>query len=836
MGASRWARSMKCTLLWCAAVSSVAAMESGQTPAEVPAHSVATAADTAAAADSDTVPTLPGIALPEGVDWRRIGQAADLDSLLLDGKGIVLAFEDTFAFDKGTADTFLVSAPRVTVAEVMKSIADKSEYDRYRMGSYEYTTLTTIVSRDGPGVDSPVSAIHETAIRFHHDRENGDQMVTLWERERKFKDGEVSKEKVDDSVKAQWMPMQRSVIGMMPAERGSATRYRYTIEDRKLVGNSLIYRIGFAPRSRFDALPSGQIWVDYSNWVIRKIEARMTGAVPFPLFLKSVPVFRQSQERFGEYWFPTDAYLRVNLRHVPLLPIPDNIEVRVQLRDIVINGVAQQPQDRVGGQAGPLNQAGGLAQAPDAVPDTSGQGFWLSAAASNDSLAAYWGELDRQWAAAVSPDLAPVALDEARIDSLTEVGDTRLVQLRTGGLWQLQVQPLKIPDYNRVQGFAPWVGLGIAKMGPARPRLDLLAGYGFANKRPVFQGQLDLPLVRSRWKLRPPATLTGEQTGAEDFEELPGSRYTKLNWRLMGTRNTELFAGDGRRHLRSASAFFYGRDPNQYFERRGWGTELELRLGRHLSLGVHGGVFRHRALKQQTNWNAWGRTVRPAGNLPALGMRDRQAAAVGHWQRGILAIGGGMVWHRVDQEDGSAATGRARNFREWNLAGSLDYMDGMGNRWLLRGRHRQFDGAVPVQWKTWLGDYGSLRGYRAGELVGDAGSAVSLDLRAGVDFWKWLHVPLLKDWGLQPLGFVDWGHTWDQGPPLPGGGLTGSGPYLDGQIPGARGWRMDAGFGFGRRFDLPGLGEFNNIRIYAAHRIADEVTGEGWRVLLAVEK
>ena len=98
---------------------------------------------------------------------------------------------------------------------------------------------------------------------------------------------------------------------------------------------------------------------------------------------------------------------------------------------------------------------------------------------------------------------------------------------------------------------------------------------------------------------------------------------------------------------------------------------------------------------------------------------------------------------------------------------------------MLRGAHRSFDGTAPVQWKSWLGDHSTLRGYNAGELTGDVGAHASLDARLGFDVLRAVRVPLLKNWGLQPIGFVDWGKTWDAA-----GGAVGPGE-------GARDWRMD---------------------------------------------
>ena len=135
------------------------------------------------------------------------------------------------------------------------------------------------------------------------------------------------------------------------------------------------------------------------------------------------------------------------------------------------------------------------------------------------------------------------------------------------------------------------------------------------------------------------------------------------------------------------------------------------------------------------------------------------------------------------------------------------------------------DRAGPTQWKTWLGDHGTLRGHNAAELTGDGGAWASLDFRPNWDLFHAIRFPVLKKWGLQPHLFGDWGRTWDN-----------SGP--DGMRPGEgeRGNRANLGFGFGRNFDLPGLGEFKNLRLHAAHPVGEGSDGKGWRVLLAFEK
>ena len=65
-----------------------------------------------------------------------------------------------------------------------------------------------------------------------------------------------------------------------------------------------------------------------------------------------------------------------------------------------------------------------------------------------------------------------------------------------------------------------------------------------------------------------------------------------LTLNLQGVKAGELFAGDGRRYTRSASAFFYGSDPNHYYENRGGAGRLTLQ-----AVPAAGSVCRGRILR-----------------------------------------------------------------------------------------------------------------------------------------------------------------------------------------------------------------------------------------------
>jgi len=610
-------------------------------------------------------------------------------------------------------------------------------------------------------------------------------------------------------VAADWIEESEEAFSTMPFTEGSARNYRYEILDRQQVGNSLIYKVSFAPKSRFDALPAGVVWVDYSNWVIRKVEAHMTETVPFPLILEAMPVLRFSQERVGGYWFMTDMQVRIDLRKMPLVPIPDNVEVRVQMKDIVINGQAVSPENAVPEPIVSPLPGGDILPEPD--------GFWLSPEASVDSLDTFWGGIDTTWEQDLTPELEPISLTGFEVDSLKAVADEEFVELRRAP-WRVKLRYMQVPGYNRVQGLSLFTGVRFDRPGPHKPRLDFRGGYGFTNKRWLFDGKFDLPLIVSRGP---------SGRGA--------ANRRKLSLTVTGTKQAALFAGDNRRHERSLSAFFYGSDPNMYFEHRGVGTVLTGRPARAWKLWAGGGWYQQRRLEQRTSWNLLGRRLRPDGNIEADALNERRVWGGVRWSHGIMALDGSAAWRRATDAVflGEGPFRGSGDFLQLEAGAEIDALDGMGNQWVVRGRVRDLSraggmdigAAGPIQWKTWLGDHGTLRGHKAGELTGDGGAWGSVDFRPNWDLFSALRIPVLKKWGLQPHLFGDVGRTWDN-----------SGPDAIGPDEGARGNRANLGFGFGRRFDLPGLGEFKNLRLHAAHPVGEGSEGKGWRVLIAFEK
>jgi len=386
------------------------------------------------------------------------------------------------------------------------------------------------------------------------------------------------------------------------------------------------------------------------------------------------------------------------------------------------------------GEARPSGEAQSTGEARIDRGDTST--FWMSDEAAADSVATFWGDLDHRWLRTRDARLDSFGLDQAHLDSLVAEGDERIAALAAGRVWRFSWGLFDWTAYNRVQGFNPGVSVGLRKVGPNRPRLDAGVGYGFGNKRVVGGLSLDLPLVIKRRQL--PHGLGR------------GRPYQFLALELEGYRKARMFGGDDRK-IRYLTSFIYGSDPNQYYQPTGGRALLRLRAAQWLRLRAAYQYEEHEAVEVTTDWNLFNWALSPAGNLPADELRARTVAGGLSFTAGVLSGSVDASWNRVDQstwltESSTIQPSAPEQGDFWRTRAKLelDVLDRHGNRLLLKGRYRGVNRVAPTQWRTYLGDYGTLRGYPAGELSGDQGAWASLDIRWGFDLWRALHVPWLK--------------------------------------------------------------------------------------------
>ncbi len=267
----------------------------------------------------------------------------DIDALLEQGYAVVVTPEDTIPLADAGVDTVFVRAPRLRVSDLVRRIGERMERDYRRLGGMSVTSLSRVVSHwDDP---DPAKARHEEYVELNRhavDTDGEERVARLYRVVRKYEGGELVEEETEPEIEERW---QNDVAGQamnMPFALMTAGRYRYEILERTLIGDHLVLKIGFTPKSRFDPGLDGVVWIDYDDLAIRRMEGSVPGPSPAPLFIASVPRFIWTQKQVGNHWMTDEMYAEINLTDLPFLP--DRIILTVELLDYVVDGVAHEEE------------------------------------------------------------------------------------------------------------------------------------------------------------------------------------------------------------------------------------------------------------------------------------------------------------------------------------------------------------------------------------------------------------------------------------------------------------------------------------------------------------
>ena len=114
------------------------------------------------------------------------------------------------------------------------------------------------------------------------------------------------------------------------------SRFRYRILGRDLVGDHLVYRIAFEPRSLLDpAVPRGVVWIDTNDFVIVRQEVGFERS-PAPPILKGVDRLVIERENVGGYWVLKRILMRAQAG-VPLPQVGRSIDFTMSFDRYAIN-------------------------------------------------------------------------------------------------------------------------------------------------------------------------------------------------------------------------------------------------------------------------------------------------------------------------------------------------------------------------------------------------------------------------------------------------------------------------------------------------------------------
>jgi hypothetical protein len=239
-----------------------------------------------------------------GAPARGAGSSAD--------GGPTLAKEDTMHTD---VSTVLVKAPRVTLDEILDRVA-RGEARRDSLIRDQSFTATLRVMRDSEGKKGPV-LFAESVSKVYKKKPDLLRTIELRRYEEKPDKGDVG-EKDDNDLDADFSPGMGEEIVNFAFRPANRKNFKFSIEDRKLLGDHLVYTLAFQPRSALAVFePSGRVWVDTKDFVIvrQEIDFRQS---PVPLFLKDIKHMVVERMRAGDVWVLSRVMIRMELT----IPIP----------------------------------------------------------------------------------------------------------------------------------------------------------------------------------------------------------------------------------------------------------------------------------------------------------------------------------------------------------------------------------------------------------------------------------------------------------------------------------------------------------------------------------
>lgn len=240
--------------------------------------------------------------------------------------GPTVATEDTMRTE---LPELLVSAPRATLEEILDRVA-RGEARRDSLIRDQVYTMTARVVRNVVDKKKAPELISENVARVYKKKPDRVRAVTLkrW-RLKPDKDG-------DEAVSVNYRSDTSEEIVNFAFRPEGRREYKFRIVGRDLLGDRLIYRIAFEPRSALDAAsPSGVVWVDTNEFVIVRQEVSFERS-PVPLFLRGVDRMVIEREQVDGVWVLRRALLRMRFT-VPLPEVGRSMDASIQFTDYAIN-------------------------------------------------------------------------------------------------------------------------------------------------------------------------------------------------------------------------------------------------------------------------------------------------------------------------------------------------------------------------------------------------------------------------------------------------------------------------------------------------------------------
>jgi len=222
--------------------------------------------------------------------------------------GPTVAREDTMSTEVAP---LLVKAPRVTLEEILDRVA-RGEARRDSMIQDQSFRLTMRIMRNVMAKTPPI-LMQESVYQVYKKRPDKVRAVKLREwKEKQLQKKEDQKEGGSSGNLDFDADFGEEIVNFAFQPR-ARREFRYSIAGRDIVGNHLIYRIEFHPKSPLDPTnPSGLVWVDTNDFVIVRQEIRLDRS-PIPAIIKGFDHMVVERQRDGDLWVLKRVLMRAEL-------------------------------------------------------------------------------------------------------------------------------------------------------------------------------------------------------------------------------------------------------------------------------------------------------------------------------------------------------------------------------------------------------------------------------------------------------------------------------------------------------------------------------------------
>lgn len=249
--------------------------------------------------------------------------------------GPIFAVEDSLRV-YSLPETTLVKSSRVPLLDLIRKAqeGERRKYDGITTMAYNQTLKASIVFAKRTEYTESIRRVYYRHL---------DQWATATIRESEYvvdEDGRRRPKKEDEDrgvkVSVKSGDDVSESLSKIPFYLERVDKFDYRIADRHLWPDQVLYEIAFEPKSDFEMLPSGRLWILTRGYQIVREEFHFRH-LPLPGILKSIDLVTREWQEVDGRWVPKRITGRAGVRLPGFLRAPKSLEVVVVYDDYRFN-------------------------------------------------------------------------------------------------------------------------------------------------------------------------------------------------------------------------------------------------------------------------------------------------------------------------------------------------------------------------------------------------------------------------------------------------------------------------------------------------------------------